>query len=83
MQLRKRKEEKKESKRSEEEIELTEGLEGLALAKVENKNKGGKNESVKDVLDGLKAYTERHYGRLEKMAEERWVLDWTLRQMES
>lgn len=41
----------------------------------------GRNENVKDVLDGLKAYTDKHYVRLEKMAEERWVLLWTLQQM--
>jgi U3 small nucleolar RNA-associated protein 13 len=39
-------------------------------------------ESVKDVLDGLKAYTERHYARLEKMGEERFVLLWALQQMD-
>jgi U3 small nucleolar RNA-associated protein 13 len=39
-------------------------------------------ESVKDVLDGLKAYTERHYTRLEKMGEERFVLLWALQQMD-
>ena len=39
-------------------------------------------ESVKDVLDGLKAYTERHYTRLEKTSEERFVLLWALHQMD-
>lgn len=39
-------------------------------------------ESVKDVLDGLKAYTERHYARLDKMGEERFVLLWALQQMD-
>ena len=39
-------------------------------------------ESVKDVLDGLKAYTERHYTRLEKTSEERFVLLWALQQMD-
>lgn len=39
-------------------------------------------ESVKDVLDGLKAYTERHYQRLDKMSEERFVLLWALQQMD-
>ena len=39
-------------------------------------------ESVKDVLDGLRAYTERHYNRLEKTSEERFVLLWALQQMD-
>ncbi|KAF2221796.1 WD40-repeat-containing domain protein [Elsinoe ampelina] len=42
----------------------------------------GKSESIKDVLDGLKAYTDKHYARLEKMAEERYVLMWTLQMMD-
>lgn len=48
----------------------------------EVKKRKERNENVRDVLDGLKAYTERHYQRLEKMAEERWVLLWTLQQMD-
>jgi U3 small nucleolar RNA-associated protein 13 len=39
-------------------------------------------ESVKDVLDALKAYTERHQQRLEKMGDERFVLQWALQQMD-
>lgn len=58
-------------------------VDGVAMVKIEDPKKPkGKNENVRDLLDGLKAYTERHYGRLEKMAEERWVLAWTLQQME-
>jgi U3 small nucleolar RNA-associated protein 13 len=37
---------------------------------------------VKDVLDGLKAYSDRHYQRLEKSSEERFVLLWALDQMD-
>lgn len=47
-----------------------------------NQEKGQNKESVKDVLDGLKAYTERHYARLDKMGEERFVLLWALQQMD-
>ncbi|KAG9878619.1 hypothetical protein KCU94_g21506, partial [Aureobasidium melanogenum] len=61
-----------------EEDDLAQGMGALEV-----KDKVKKNENVKDVLEGLKAYTERHYGRLEKMAEERWVLLWTLQQMDS
>lgn len=39
-------------------------------------------ESVKEVLDGLKAYTEKRYTRLEKTSEERFVLLWALQQMD-
>lgn len=77
VQLRK----KRGRKQIEDDEELAEGVESMALT--ERAPKGGNNESVKDVIDGLKAYTERHYGRLEKMAEERWVLAWTLQQMDA
>ncbi|KAK3677587.1 U3 small nucleolar RNA-associated protein 13 [Recurvomyces mirabilis] len=40
-------------------------------------------ESLKDVLDGLKAYTQRHFERLEKVGEERFVLVWALQQMDA
>ncbi|KAF2480704.1 small nucleolar ribonucleoprotein-like protein complex subunit [Neohortaea acidophila] len=44
---------------------------------------GGRDkEGVKDVVDALKAYTERHYARLDRAAEERFVLLWTLEQMD-
>lgn len=43
--------------------------------------KAQRKESVRDVLDGLKAYTERHYARLERQGEERFVLVWALEQM--
>ncbi|PSK55265.1 hypothetical protein B9Z65_2654 [Elsinoe australis] len=47
-----------------------------------NTKPSGRTESIKDVLDGLKAYTDKHYARLEKMAEERYVLMWTLQMMD-
>lgn len=75
VQLRK----KKAAKRIIVDEELADGMESMAL----EKKPAGKNENIKDVVDGLKAYTERHYGRLEKMAEERWVLAWTLQQMDA
>lgn len=65
----------------EDDQELANGVESMALT--EKGPKRGNNESIKDVIDGLKAYTEKHYGRLEKMAEERWVLAWTLQQMDA
>lgn len=54
----------------------------LADAMVELSTKEKSKESVKDVLDGLKAYTQRHYERLEKTSEERFVLLWALQQMD-
>ena len=42
----------------------------------------GQQESVKDVLDGLKAYTERHQTRLQRLEEEGFVLCWALEQMD-
>ncbi|KAF2156830.1 WD40 repeat-like protein [Myriangium duriaei CBS 260.36] len=55
---------------------------GLDLEDEGEKKAAGRAENVRDVLDGLKAYTDKHYGRLEKMAEERFVLVWTLQMMD-
>lgn len=49
---------------------------------MKNGKKSKSKESVKDVNDALKAYTERHYARLEKLGEERFVLLWALGQMD-
>jgi U3 small nucleolar RNA-associated protein 13 len=56
--------------------------EALAGAMAELSTKEKSEESVKDVVDALKAYTERHYTRLEKTGEERFVLLWALGQMD-
>ncbi|PNS18977.1 hypothetical protein CAC42_6072 [Sphaceloma murrayae] len=56
---------------------------GIADLSLDGDSKpAARQESVKDVLDGLKAYTDKHYARLEKMAEERYVLMWTLQMMD-
>jgi U3 small nucleolar RNA-associated protein 13 len=38
--------------------------------------------SLRDVLDALKAYTERHYRRIEELVDESYLLDFTLREMD-
>lgn len=53
-----------------------------AMAELDVKDKSARKEGVKDVVDALKAYTERHYARLEKTSEERFVLLWALSQMD-
>ncbi|KXT01764.1 hypothetical protein AC579_8925 [Pseudocercospora musae] len=53
-----------------------------AMAQLSTQDKIKSKESVKDINDALKAYTERHYQRLEKTGEERYVLLWALRQMD-
>jgi U3 small nucleolar RNA-associated protein 13 len=37
---------------------------------------------VKDVLDALKAYTERHYRRMEELIDESYLVEFTLREMD-
>ncbi|KAI7015795.1 small nucleolar ribonucleoprotein-like protein complex subunit [Hortaea werneckii] len=56
---------------------------GLTNAMAELSTKDRNKESVKDVVDGLKAYSQRHYDRLDKTADERFVLLWALQQMDS
>ena len=58
--------------------ELAEAMSSLTTTE----QKAQKKESVRNVLDGLKAYTERHYARLERQGEERYVLVWALEQMD-
>ena len=53
-----------------------------SMAELSTRERAQRKESMKDVIDGLKAYTERHYSRLEKTADERFVLLWTLQQMD-
>ncbi|TGZ83249.1 WD40 repeat-like protein [Ascodesmis nigricans] len=41
-----------------------------------------KLKGADSVWDGLKAYTERHYRRVEELKEESWVLEWVLENMD-
>lgn len=41
----------------------------------------GKEPMMKDVLDALKAYTERHLRRMEELVDESWVVEWVLGEM--
>ena len=41
-----------------------------------------KGSGLKEVLDGLRAYTERHYKRMEELVDESYLVDYTLREME-
>ncbi len=60
--------------------ELADGMQALTVA---DESGGGKKESMKDVLDGLRAYTQKRVERHQRTAEERWVLVWALEQMSS
>ena len=42
---------------------------------------GRKDGTLRDVLDALKAYTERHYRRIEDMIDESFMLEYTLLEM--
>ncbi|KAI1813984.1 WD40-repeat-containing domain protein [Poronia punctata] len=46
--------------------------------------KGAKGQkSVKEVLNALKVYTERHYKRVEELVDESYLVEYTLREMDS
>jgi U3 small nucleolar RNA-associated protein 13 len=53
-----------------------------AMSELSTKQRAQSKESVKDVLDALKAYTDRHHSRHEKTADERYVLMWALQEMD-
>lgn len=42
----------------------------------------GKKASMKDVLDALKVYTNRHYRRWEELMDESWLVEYTLNEMD-
>ena len=42
----------------------------------------GRGGGLKEVLEGLRAYTERHYKRMEELVDESYLVDYTLREME-
>lgn len=41
-----------------------------------------KGKDLKEVLDGLKVYTERHYKRSEELVDDSYLIEYTLREME-
>ena len=43
---------------------------------------GLRGKGAKEVVDGLRAYTERHYKRVEELMDESYLLEYTLREME-
>ncbi|KAJ8122036.1 hypothetical protein ONZ43_g1665 [Nemania bipapillata] len=46
--------------------------------------KGAKGQkSVKEVLNGLKVYTERHYKRMEELVDESYLVEYTLSKMDA
>ncbi|EMC91256.1 hypothetical protein BAUCODRAFT_39412 [Baudoinia panamericana UAMH 10762] len=57
-------------------------VDGMAELSTTREGAAAKKESVKDVVDALKSYTQRHYERLERVSEERFVLLWALQQMD-
>lgn len=52
------------------------------LASLKPAGKVGAKGSLKDVLDAIKAYSERHYKRVEELVDESYLLDFTLREMD-
>ncbi|KAI9848731.1 MAG: U3 small nucleolar RNA-associated protein 13 [Sclerophora amabilis] len=45
-------------------------------------NGAGSATSLKEILDALRAYTERHYKRIEELIDESYLLEYTLREMD-
>ncbi|KAF1943408.1 WD40 repeat-like protein [Clathrospora elynae] len=52
------------------------------LASLRPQGKVGAKGSLKDVLDAIRAYSERHYKRVEELVDESYLLDFTLREMD-
>ncbi|KAL2007056.1 hypothetical protein VTN00DRAFT_8494 [Thermoascus crustaceus] len=55
----------------------------LASHRPRHNAKGKKNAPpMKDILQALSAYTDRHYRRIEELADESYLLEWVLREMD-
>ncbi|KAL6709675.1 U3 small nucleolar RNA-associated protein 13 [Coniothyrium glycines] len=52
------------------------------LADLKPQGKVAAKGSLKDVLDAMRAYSERHYKRVEELVDESYLLDFTLREMD-
>jgi U3 small nucleolar RNA-associated protein 13 len=52
------------------------------LAGLRPGGKVGVKGSLKDVFDAIRAYSERHYKRVEDLVDESYLLDFTLREMD-
>lgn len=52
------------------------------LASIKPTGKIGVKGTLKDVLDAIKAYSQRHYRRIEELVDESYLLDFTLREMD-
>ncbi|KAI8936051.1 hypothetical protein NX059_007552 [Plenodomus lindquistii] len=52
------------------------------LAGLRPQGKVGAKGSVKDILDAIRAYSERHYKRVEELVDESYLLDFTLKEMD-
>jgi U3 small nucleolar RNA-associated protein 13 len=52
------------------------------LASLRPQGKVGAKGSLKDVLDAVRVYSERHYKRVEELVDESYLLDFTLREMD-
>ncbi|KAF3893820.1 Small nucleolar ribonucleoprotein complex subunit [Trichophyton interdigitale] len=47
-----------------------------------NDGKSGKSAAMKDILEALAAYTERHYRRIEELVDESYLVEWVLGEMD-
>ena len=52
------------------------------LASIKPAGRVGAKGSLKDVIDAIRAYSERHYKRVEELVDESYLLDFTLREMD-
>ena len=53
------------------------------LAGLKPQGKVGAKGSLKDILDAIRAYSDRHYKRVEELVDESYLLDFTLREMDA
>lgn len=52
------------------------------FTRLKGKVAGNTGGGIKEVLDALRVYTERHYRRWEDLMDESWLVEYTLREMD-
>jgi U3 small nucleolar RNA-associated protein 13 len=61
---------------------VVENFDGEKLSNLRFPRQKGRTASLRDVLEGLRAYSERHFSRVSDLWDESFLLEFTLREMD-
>ena len=61
---------------------IVENFDGERLSNLRVRRQKGRTTSLREVLEGLRAYSERHFNRVSDLCDESFLLEFTLREMD-